>query len=328
MNTRYIGAVDIGGSKIAVTLADGSGPLIRLSEPTATSGTPRALGEQALALVESACRKSGVPIDAIEELGVASCGPFERCDGMITLVTPNLCGAQPGAGDLPNDWVRIPLEQVLRERFRKVEIRNDCVAALVAERTFGAVQDEPNCVYVTWSTGIGMGLCVDGRVLDGKHGNAGHGGHMLLTDRSDALCGCGNRGDVESLISGRNIGKHYGHSASALFAAAREGKAEDRAEAVQAAHWFGRALYNMIAILDTQSFVVGGSVWLHHGEWLLPFVREEIDHRLLTLTKNVSIVTAALGTLVADIGGLCLVMPPAWVPSWRSDRPWQKLGTS
>jgi glucokinase len=70
---------------------------------------------------------------------------------------------------------------------------NDAVAALEAERRWGALQGLDHCAYVTWSTGIGVGLCVDGRVLRGKNGNAGHAGHMFVSDDdSAALCGCGN----------------------------------------------------------------------------------------------------------------------------------------
>ncbi|WP_375183350.1 hypothetical protein [Marinobacter sp.] len=69
--------------------------------------------------------------------------------------------------------MRIPLEKVLCERFASVVIENDCVAALAGERMFGAVQDEPNCAYVTWSTGVGFGLCCRFGNLGDAHGQIG-----------------------------------------------------------------------------------------------------------------------------------------------------------
>src|SRR5207253_32200 len=111
------------------------------------TGALRALPEQAIALLREACIQAGIEEAALEAVGVSSCGPFAQIDRMLGLAAPNLCGHRSGRADLPNDWDVIPLEQVLREQFATVAIENDCVAALAAERTFGAVQDEPDCVY-------------------------------------------------------------------------------------------------------------------------------------------------------------------------------------
>jgi glucokinase len=328
MDVEYIAALDIGGTKLAAMVAGRTGPLARVSQPTVKSGTVRALPEQALALIDDACAQAGVQPASISALGVASCGPFIHERQGIELSTPNLCGARTGAVDLPNDWVTIPLESVLRERYSNVTIENDCVSALVAERSFGAVLDEPNCVYVTWSTGVGFGLCVDGRVLRGKNGNAGHAGHILMSEEDDALCGCGNRGDLEALVSGRNLGNRLNMSASELFKSARDGDAEARTIAEQAARRFGRALYNVTATLDTRVFVIGGSVWQHHGDWLAPIVLQEIESRFPALTDGMRIVPTALGTLVADIGALALAIPKDWIAEWRQSKPWEKLGSA
>jgi glucokinase len=317
-----IGALDIGGTKVAATVAGAHGLLARVVQPTVKTGSSRALGEQAIALLETACDQAGISRAQLSTVGVSSCGPFVLIDNMIALATPNICGGRAHSDDLPNNWNTIPLEQVLRERFSHVAIRNDCVAALAAERMFGAAQDEANCVYATWSTGIGFGLCVDGHILNGKNGNAGHAGHMLLSEHSEMLCGCGNRGDVEAMVSGRNLEKHFGRSASALFSAAQAGEPSALEATFQAARSFGRALYNIAVTLDTRVFIVGGSIWTHHGQWLAPIVEQEMTTRLPALTQGVSIVPAELGELVADIGALGLVMPAAWVSSWRGQRPW------
>lgn len=324
-NDITIGALDIGGTKIAATVAGPDGPLARLTQPTPKAGSVRALPEQSIALLESACAQAGVSPERLKAVGVASAGPFERVDGMIGLANPNICGYGKNDPDLPNDWQVVPLEQVLRERFDHVVVDNDCVAALVAERTFGAVQDERDCVYVTWSTGIGFGFCVDGHVLRGKNGNAGHAGHMLMSEQQDALCGCGNRGDLEGLISGRNIGSRLNTSAIDLFGSARDGHPAAREAAMRAAQWFGRGLYNVAAALDTRVFAIGGSVWMHHGAWLIPIVMQEIESRLPALTRGVSIVPTELGGLVADVGALCLVMPQAWIGRWRESKPWSRI---
>lgn len=325
MKPALIGGVDIGGTKVAVVIAGQDGPRIRLTEPTAKKGTVRALGEQVLRMLEQACAQAGVSPDDLKALGVGSAGPFVKLNGMIGISSPNICGGLSARSDLENDWTEIPLEQVLRERYDDVVIANDCVAALAAERTFGAVQDEPDCAYATWSTGIGFGLCIDGHMLFGKRGNAGHAGHMLMDINSTAVCGCGNVGDLEGMISGRNMDYASPLTAQQLFDAAREGEPQARAEVEQASVWFGRALYNLVAALDIRTFVIGGAVWTHHGDWLLPLVRREVDSRFKVLTEGVNIVPSSLGSLVADIGALSLAMPEAWKTHWRQAQPWQVL---
>lgn len=327
METGLIAALDIGGTKIAAVIAGSQGPLIRITEPTVKTGTMRALPEQCLALIDAACAKAKVTPDAVTALGVASAGPFVTLEGQLALATPNICGALAPESGLPNDWEAIPLEAILRSRFSRISIENDCVAALAAERTFGALVGERDCVYATWSTGIGFGLCADGHILRGKHGNAGHAGHMMMSERQDAVCGCGNHGDLEGLISGRNVSRRLHMKTAELFDAARNGNPRARELVEEAARWFGRALYNLTATLDTRRFVIGGSIWLHHGEWLTPIVLQEIESRLPALTRGVSIMPAALGTLVADVGALSLVIPAEWVEKWRATSPWTKLGT-
>lgn len=319
----YIAALDIGGTKLAASIADASGPRLRLAQPTVKQGAPDAIARQALQLIDEACAQLQLPLQSVQRLGVSSCGPFERRDGALGFVPPNLCGGLPNGDDLPNDWTFLPLESVLRERFAHVAIANDCVAALHGERAFGGAP--ANAVYVTWSTGIGFGLCVDGHILIGKAGNAGHAGHMLLSDTSDALCGCGNRGDLEAMIGGRNIAKLLGKPLAEVFDDARRGEPAALAQVQDAARWFGRALYNLTAILDTEAILVGGSVWRHHADLLAPLVQHEIASRFPALTRGVTVQDAALGELVTDMGAFALAMPPDWIADWRARRPWEAL---
>ncbi len=325
MDSVFIGALDIGGSKMAATVANASGPLARVVQATVKSGAADAIGRQALQLLCSACEIAGLKNTDIARLGVSSCGPFAHQEAALGLVAPNLCGGLSASSDLPNDWTFIPLEKILRAQYAELVIENDCVAALTAERCFGAAVDEPNAVYVTWSTGIGFGLCVDGHILRGKQGNAGHAGHMLMSDTSDALCGCGNRGDLEAMVSGRNLGNRLGRPAADIFTAASTGDAASLAIVEEAARWLGRGLYNLAATLDTRRFLVGGSVWRHHADLLAPLIEAEIRSRFPALTAGVTVQGAALDEWVTDIGALALVMPPSWIADWRLRAPWAGL---
>jgi glucokinase len=325
MGAIFLGALDIGGSKIAATIANDQGPVARVMQATIKSGAPDVLAQQCLDLLASASSLAQADVKKIKSVGVSSCGPFARQNDAIGLVAPNLCGGLTPDEDLPNDWTYIPLEATLRQQFSEVVIENDCVAALTAERYFGAAQSEPNSIYVTWSTGIGFGLCVDGHILRGKHGNAGHAGHILLSENTDALCGCGNRGDLEALVSGRNLAKQYGRTAEEIFAAATAGDAGALTIVENLAKWFGRGLYNLTTTLDTRCILVGGSVWRHHAKLLAPLVEGEIHSRFPALTAGVTLQSAELDELVADIGALTLVMPASWRADWRRRKPWTQL---
>ena len=318
-----VAALDIGGTKMAACVATASGPLLRVVQSTLTSGTPDTIARQALRLIDECCQQLHIDPAVVQSVGVSSCGPFELRDGATGIIPPNLCGGLPNGDDLPNDWNFLPLESVLRERFTTVRIVNDCVAALHGERTFGTAP--ANSIYVTWSTGIGFGLCVDGHILNGKAGNAGHAGHMLLSETSEALCGCGNRGDLEGMVGGRNFGKHLGKPLEVIFSDAQRGNTSALDAVHDAARWFGRALYNLTTILDTEAIFVGGSVWRHNETLLAPLVQREIADRFPALTHSVTVQSTMLGELVTDMGAFALVMPADWIADWRAHRPWATL---
>lgn len=309
--------IDIGGSKVAVSLAadapgaDGLPSLqARRSEPTVTTGEPTALAQQVLRLVDEACTAVGVAPASVVQAGVSSCGPFVLEAGQLALAAPNLCGGIAGpARGLPNHWTALPLQAPLAQRFRHLRIENDCVAALEAERRWGALQGQDHCAYVTWSTGVGVGLCVDGHVLRGKHGNAGHAGHMLVSDDpTGALCGCGNLGDVEALVAGNAIARRFGAPPADVLARAEAGDAAALAQVGELCRVLGRMLYNLVVTLDLQRISLGGSVFWHHRVLLLPLLQAQVDGRLAALTAGALLVPAGLGEQVGDYAALALTV--------------------
>lgn len=304
--------VDVGGSKVAVSVADARGMHGRVAEPTVKHGAGDALGRQVIRLIGQSCAKVGIALADIRAVGVSSCGPFQIRDGCVELAAPNICGglAGPERG-LPNQWTTAILEAPLRAVFRNVRVANDGMAALEAERRWGALRGLDHCAYVTWSTGIGFGLCVDGQVLRGKNGNAGHAGHMFVSDNLDALCGCGNIGDVEALIAGNAVPRRFARlgypDAAALLDAARAGAPPALHIAHELCRVMGRALYNLVVTLDLQRISMGGGVFWHHRDFLLPLLRSHIAGRLGALTDGFELVSAGLGEQVGDYAALALV---------------------
>ena len=261
--------VDIGGTKVAVSVADAQGIRGRVTEPTAKEGNNDALGYQIIRLIGESCVSVGLSAADVSAVGVSSCGPFVIHDGCIELTAPNICGGMAGK----------PLD---------------------------------HCAYVTWSTGIGMGLCVEGRVLHGKNGNAGHAGHMFVSDNDDALCGCGNVGDVEGLIAGNAIPRRFGSAgyadAATLFIAAYAGDTRANAIIDDLCRVMGRTLYNLVVTLDLQRISMGGSVFWHHRDFLLPKLRLHVKGKLGALTDSFELVPAGLGDRVGDYAALALVL--------------------
>ncbi len=328
--------VDIGGTKVAVTLArtgtagdhanssntasDTLLPDTRCAEPTAKTGPRDALAGQVLRLIDEAWAKAlqqGVQPEPITAVGVSSCGPFVLNEGAVELITPNICGGMAGpARGLPNDWPSAPIEAPLRAALAarlpagsalRVRVENDGVAALEAERLWGALKGFDHCAYVTWSTGVGAGLCVDGRVLRGKNGNAGHVGHIFVSDDPvGALCGCGNFGDVEALAAGDAMQRRWGVDTPALMHNARNGDAQALVRVDEACRVMGRALYNLVALLDLQCISLGGSVFLHNQDLLLPRLRAQINGKLPALTADFSLVPAGLGAQLGDYAALAV----------------------
>ena len=304
--------VDVGGTKVAVSVADTRGLRGRVVEATAKTGANDALGQQVLRLIDASCASAGVAVGDVQAVGVSACGPFLMRDGCVELAAPNICGGLAGAArGLPNTWTSAVLEAPLRAAFADVHVANDAIAALVAERRWGSLHGMDHCAYVTWSTGIGVGLCVDGHVLRGKNGNAGHAGHMFVDGNDDALCGCGNIGDVEGQVAGNALARRFASvgyaDAAALLVAAQAGdpRAVDIVDAV--CRVMGRALYNLVATLDLQRISLGGSVFWHHREYLLPRLQSHVTGSLPALTAGVELVEAGLGDRLGDYAALALV---------------------
>jgi glucokinase len=308
-----VACVDVGGTKVAVSVADEQGVRGKVTEPTAKEGDRSALAAQICRMVGHSCEAAGVDVARIGAVGVASCGPFVMREGLVELAAPNICGGMAGkARGLPNDWPTAFLEAPLRAVFKNVRVENDGVGALEAERRWGALQGLDNCAYVTWSTGIGMGLCVDGRVLRGKNGNAGHAGHTFVVDNNDALCGCGLTGDVEALVAGNALPRRFGNEgfsdAASLFVAANAGNTRAIAIIDELCRIMGRTLYNMVVTLDLQRISIGGSVFWHQQDYLLPRLQHFLQGKLASLTDGVDLVPAGLGERVGDYAAIALVV--------------------
>ena len=325
-DTLYLAAVDIGGTKITVSLAGNSGILVKVYELADKEGDNRAVPRQVDRLIRYACEKAGIKKDQISRVGISACGPFGKDSGKCILLGPNLCGGL--AVDrcfIPNNWLKIPLEDELSKYYKDIKINNDAVSGAIAERLFGAGTGENNLVYVTWSTGIGAGAYVDGNLIMGKNNNAMHFGHTFITNDilNSPLCGCGESGHIESFVSGPSIERDYGIPAREVFEKYNTGDKKARNIIQKAVKIFTLGLVNLTCILDTKLIILGGSV-CKNWDILGPLIKEQYYKISKPFTKEVKIVQSSLGDFLGDIAALSIIMPKEWIPAWQKKCPWEK----
>lgn len=321
----YLAGVDIGGTSMRVTLANQGGIAYKVVQETFKIGPNSIVPRQVRSLVAYATAKTGIKDRDIEGVGISTCSPFRRRGDYRDVVTPNLCGglARDRENRPPNDWTEIPLERELADFYKWLEIENDCTSGAKAERLFGAAQAAKDFWYVTWSTGIGGGAYSDGRLVRGKNGNAAHIGHIPLID-GGPKCGCGNRGDLESLAAGPAIARDYGVTETKkVFDAYKKGNKKAKRVVQNAAKYFARGLASATMMFDTKLFVIGGAVMLENRGILLPLVGNEYYRWFPALTKGTKIVLSGLGRYLGDLAALSLVMPGEWIAEWDRRKPWK-----
>ena len=230
-------AVDVGGTKIAAGIVDSSGSLLR----SATAPTPRTADPEAVfAALTSAVAQ--VSPDGVRALGVGSAGPMSA--GGATVSPLNIPG-----------WDGFPLlERLEREYGLPTVVDGDAKALALGEGWVGAGAGVQDFLAMVVSTGVGGGLVVDGRLLDGASGNAGHVGHVVVVP-DGARCGCGGHGCLEAEISGTGIARRLGVPA--------QDAVPDEVE--RAGRLLGLGLASVVNLLDLSVVLVGGSVALGYG---------------------------------------------------------------
>ena len=226
-----------------VALARSDGNLVAsVKTKTPLLRSPQALVDWAAAEID---RLRGR--EKVRSITIAAPGPIDLRRGVL-VNPPNL------------PWKNVPLEAMLsRATGAKVHLANDADMAGLGEFTRGAGRGTQNMVYITWSTGVGGGLIVGGRLHRGAHGTAGEIGHMII-DPNGPLDNCGQRGCLEAFIGGANLARETGHAAVELFAEAARGDPRARAVVERAARYMGLALISLTNALDPEMFVIGGGV--------------------------------------------------------------------
>lgn len=275
-------AIDIGGTKMAVGLVTRRGELID-REIIRTDGDKNAadlfdgLQQMIIRQVDRAAERHRGHVVVV---GIGSAGPIETDCETISPINIPAWNAFPLRSRIA-DTVPVPVYGDL-----------DAKAFALAEGWLGAARGETNFIGMVVSTGVGGGIVLDGQLLDGASGNAGHIGHIIVNPQGNR-CGCGARGCLEAEASGTAIAAISGRSAAEPSYAIMQ----------RTGHMVGLAVSSMCNFFDIRLAVVGGSVALGYGPTFFHAAQRTLDHHCrLPFSRGSRIVPARLGDQSPLIG--------------------------
>ena len=286
---------DVGGTKISAVIGNEKGEIIgAVRRPTIKHLGKNRLRDQLFEMGDSLLSTHG--IGRVDSVGVIFAGLVDRDKGMI-ISSPNILGL--------NDF---RISEELQKHFKAgVVLENDATGATIAERMFGSGKDVDNFIYLTLSTGIGGGAFVNGNLMRGKNGLAGEFGHMVIMSNGPT-CGCGRKGCLEAIASGKGISRRVSESITAvrdskilskinpgnltaetIFDAMRKGDMLSRLIIEETIYYLSIGIVNLACAFDPEVIIIGGGVSLA-GNTLFRPLREAVKEEFKSMYRPVKIV--------------------------------------
>ena len=304
---RNVVAIDLGGTKIAAGLVvypPEADPSILFTRTAATQ-TDRGGAHAMQTIVDLVGAVIG---DAGEAYPIAGIGA-----GVVGCIDPENGTVVDDTG-IMDGWRGMPLRQNLSDAFGVPAcVVNDAQAHALGEARWGAAKGTASCLLVAPGTGLGGGIVIDGKLVRGAHGIAGHIGHTLHPAAAGLTCKCGANGHVESVTAGPGIGALYQgvSQSSARFDPAIDGlevsrlAAAGEAMAQQTLHdagfALGQAMGSWANMIDPEIIVLSGSV-CNAGPLWRAGVDEGYADQALEMMRAVPIANASLGSAAPLIG--------------------------
>lgn len=306
----YLG-IDLGGTNIQAGVVDDLGrPLSSVSLTTDAERGPEAGIRNLAEAGRQAVAESGIPWDEIVGVGLGSPGTMDLSRGML-LEPPNLPG-----------WNQLPIRDLLAQQLSKrTVLQNDANAAAYGEYWAGAGRHTRSLVLFTLGTGIGCGIVVEGRIIEGRHSHGGECGHIIIQMDNARQCSCGGYGHLEAYASATALVKRAAEALQhdqepSLLRNIAPGALTSRSinEAATAGDPLGKRLMR-----ETARYLAVGAVSLMHtidpdivlfsggmiaaGQPFLDDVRADITRMAFpTLAKNIRVEYAQLGGDAGFIG--------------------------
>jgi len=290
-------ALDIGGTKIAVGLVDDNGSLLHRAQLPTPDGDPESIWAVLDSLLTESLAAAG---GRVRGVGIASAGPIDLAEGTVSPI--NIV-----------EWQRFPIvERVSTTVGAPTRLGGDGLCMALGERWRGAGRGADFLLGMVVSTGVGGGLVLDGAPYDGRTGNAGHVGHVVV-EPDGAACTCGGRGCVETIAAGPRM-VEWARSQGWVGADAKEladAAAGGDAVALRAYRRGATAVAAMIAsvgaVCDLDRVVIGGGV-AKAGALLFEPLREALaSYAGLSFLRDLQVLPAELGGDAGLVGAAALV---------------------
>jgi glucokinase len=300
-------ALDIGGTKLAAGLVEPAGRVLTwVQAPTPVGLDAEQLWSTLNALIGQVLERGGVTTSELVGCGCGCGGPMEWPAGVVSPL------------NIPA-WRRFPLRSRLAERLDGLPVRvhNDAICLVAGEHWRGAGRGRRNVLGMVVSTGVGGGLVLDGRLVEGASGNAGHVGHVVVEPENGPECGCGGHGCVEAIARGPALvqwAQAQGWRPEQPDATAKDlagdgalGHSVAIAAMNRAGHALGIAIASATCLCDLEVVSVGGGL-SQAGPLLFDPLEEALRlHARLGFARNVTVVPAALGQHAGLVGAAALM---------------------
>lgn len=283
---KFIG-IDIGGTKCAVVLGNEEGTILnKIAFPTTYF-------EETLNNILKGC--DSLINEEVRSIGISCGGPLSSKRGVI-MSPPNLPG-----------WDNVEIVKLLTERYHIPSyLKNDADACAIAEWKFGSGKGYSNMIFLTFGTGMGAGLILNGRPYSGASDMAGEVGHIRLYD--DGHIGYGKAGSFEGYCSGGGIAQYGYGSAKEVADKARNGDEKAIEIYNKVGRDLGKGISYLIDILNPEVIVIG-SIFERSSDLLVDSMNEVLRKECLSYSlASVKIVKASLGDSIGDIAALSLAI--------------------
>lgn len=316
MSIKWYAGIDIGGTKSAVLLISEKGEILERKEIPTTKGENNwrpTIDFFIDTIRDYAQRKE------LSGIGISCGGPLDSRKGMICS-PPNLPG-----------WDNVPILEILKGEFDiPAALQNDANAGALAEWRYGAGKGYKNVIFLTFGTGLGAGLILDGKLYSGTNDNGGEAGHIRLAE--EGPIGYNKRGSFEGFCSGTGLSqlmalellclkeqigekemlqkyKEPGRvTGKDVYQWAMEGDQLSLAVIRKSGEYFGKGLSILIDLLNPEVIIVG-SMAVRLGDLLLNPARKVIEKEALPEAIGVcKIVPAELGESIGDYAALSVAL--------------------
>lgn len=298
---RFAIGVDLGGTNMRAALVREDGHIVAMEKrktpvESGPEATARGIAEMAVNL------KTANANLRIEGLGVGSPGPLSRTEKKV-FKTANL----PGFEGYPIGYKIEEYSGLI------VQLDNDAKCAAYGEGQFGAAKGLKNYILMTFGTGIGGGILVDGKMIYGKSDGACEVGHFTLYPDGE-LCGCGNRGCFEKYASASAIQRRSEEyfsqrlNARQVFEKLQQGDKQAEALLRLIARDIALGTASLVNLFDPEAVIFGGGIFVEGGGPMIGWIREGMKDRCFESSqKGLKLEASALSGHAGMLGAASLV---------------------